>query len=216
MILTALTLAGLVQAPVDLRWSPATGEKLTYRYTLATVGEADAMSMTVVLDIQVVEAGPAGFTTQATGRDTEITLAGQTIRDIRSSGTRAKFGPRGELQQILTGASDRGALLLNRAIRFIAPPAAVAPGADWTFAFPPYRDAKAMTWSGKFLEVTPQGKARVSMTLEEAPKARGSFSAKGVWLVDGATGRGEEFEGELANMGGFTPNASYRISVKRV
>lgn len=216
MILTALTLAGLAQAPVELRWSPATGEKLTYRYTLATVGEAQPMSMTVFLDIQVVEAGPTGFTTQATGRDTEINLAGQTIRDIRSSGTRAKFGPRGELQQILSGTSDRGALLLNRAIRFIAPPASVAPGADWTFAFPAYRDAKAMTWTGRLVELTPQGKAKVSMTLEETPKARGSFSAKGTWLVDAATGRGEEFEGELLNMGGYSPTSSYRISVKRV
>lgn len=221
MLLTAC-LSGLIgfQTPEpDLRWRPKVNDRLTYEYSLEAVGGA-AMSVTAYLDITVTQAGEAGFTTRTVSRGALVTMAGSEIRDNRPNPVTARFGFRGDLLELLEGAKDRGAYELGRGTKFIAPPRAVKSGDTWThsFAAEPDLGVKASNWIGKYEGITAsaQGqRAKVSFTLTDGDKSKDSFSAKGVWMVDVATGIPETLAAELTQLGGMKQGGNFKFKLTR-
>ncbi len=209
-----------VQAPQpDLRWSPKVNDRLTYEYSLEAVG-ASPMSVTAYLDIAVTQAGPDGFTTRTVSRGALISMAGSEIRDNRPNPVTARYGAQGNLLEILEGTKDRGAYELGRATKFIAPGAAVKQGDTWTHSFSSDTELGVRTslWAGKFegVTATAQGqRAKVSFSVTDGEKKKEAFSAKGVWMVDIATGIPESLSAELQQLGGLKEGGSFKFKLTR-
>ncbi|MCG9895220.1 MAG: hypothetical protein MH204_07080 [Fimbriimonadaceae bacterium] len=209
-MISVLLAAAVAQSAdsVSLQWKPKAGETFTYEYTL----DQKVGRMTAFIQWKVLQSEPDGWTIQTTSRGALVQVAGQEIRDSRTTQTMARYGIRGQLLDILQGPQDRGAVALARVNRFVAPPQPVRPGGTWRFEYPAESGLPALRLDFTLREV--KGSPRIARVAVRAAEEGSGMTADGEWEI-GADGAPLGLKATVRSLPGLPSGDSFSLSLTR-
>lgn len=167
MTLFAVAVLAVQSETYSLRWQPAKGAVVRYRFAAKTIESEDKFEMEAVMEHTVTAVNRDGYTVKSVTKDALLRTGLGEIRDARQDPAVVRFLSTGAVGKVEQAKDTAATFRFLAFVRFIAPPAPVAVGGTWSHSYPAAKKFGGAKL-GFTLDSVKEGRAVVHFSVDEA------------------------------------------------